>query len=52
MNQIRTILTTLAVALFMPCAAQTVQMPSDAITLKSPGDVLQMQFAVVDGVPT
>ena len=52
MNPIRTILTTLAVALFMPCAAQTVQMPSDAITLKSPGDVLQMQFAVVDGVPT
>ena len=51
MKQIRFILTTLVVALFMPVAAHAVQMPSDAITLTSPGDVLQMRFAVVDGVP-
>ncbi len=51
MKQIRFILTTLVVVLFMPVAAHAVQMPSDAITLTSPGDVLQMRFAVVDGVP-
>ncbi len=51
MKIIRILLAVALLSLLGACSPKTVQLPADALVLRSPDTQLELKFAVVDGVP-